>query len=228
MGDRYFQNSFEDYDGGDLSVLNAARNDLSDQFKSKLKDKTEIILKTLEEKRKHWYDRDDFSLYTGVPGVAYTMYRYGEVFNKPDYITKAIKLVDEYIDIRLKKSKREITFLCGVAGVLSLAAIMHHKYGDRERSEILVSDLDALGSYVVDPANEAIPDELLYGRSGYLYCVLFVNRHITPPPMEDALIKKVVDRILRFDHFMLKIFYYIKFVYHTTSNSVTFSNKILM
>ena len=36
-----------------------------------------------------------------------------------------------------------------------------------------------------------MPDELLYGRSGYLYSLLFVNKYISPAPIDRNLIKQV-------------------------------------
>lgn len=36
-----------------------------------------------------------------------------------------------------------------------------------------------------------IPDELLYGRTGYLYALLYVNKEIGPNTVEEAVISKV-------------------------------------
>ena len=41
-----------------------------------------------------------------------------------------------------------------------------------------------------------MPDELLYGRAGYLYSLLFVNQHIGPGIIEDDLIKQVCIKSL--------------------------------
>lgn len=37
-----------------------------------------------------------------------------------------------------------------------------------------------------------IPDELLYGRAGYLAALLYINANISPAPIEADLIKKVL------------------------------------
>lgn len=39
-------------------------------------------------------------------------------------------------------------------------------------------------------------DELLYGKAGYLYALLFVNKNISPAPIEGELIKKLINYIL--------------------------------
>lgn len=50
--------------------------------------------------------------------------------------------------------------------------------------------LKSLSCYVLRENND-LPDELLYGRAGYLFSLLFLNSNISPPPIEDELIKQV-------------------------------------
>ena len=38
---------------------------------------------------------------------------------------------------------------------------------------------------------DGMPDELLFGRSGYLYSLLFVQRHIGKPAIEADVIDQV-------------------------------------
>lgn len=47
-----------------------------------------------------------------------------------------------------------------------------------------------LSTYVLDK-HSGIPDELLYGRAGYLTGLLYLNSNIFPAPIEADLIKKV-------------------------------------
>lgn len=51
--------------------------------------------------------------------------------------------------------------------------------------------LKSLSIYVLDKHND-IPDELLYGRAGYLASLLYVNANISPAPIEADLITKVL------------------------------------
>lgn len=37
-----------------------------------------------------------------------------------------------------------------------------------------------------------MPDELLYGRAGYLSGLLYVNANVSPPPIEPDIIKQVL------------------------------------
>lgn len=36
-----------------------------------------------------------------------------------------------------------------------------------------------------------LPSEYLYGRAGYIYSLLFVNKYIKPSPIDDGLIRQV-------------------------------------
>lgn len=50
----------------------------------------------------------------------------------------------------------------------------------------------SVSAYVLDECSD-LPDELLYGRAGYLFCLLFLNSNISPPPIEEELIKQVFN-----------------------------------
>lgn len=52
-----------------------------------------------------------------------------------------------------------------------------------------------------------LPNEYLYGRAGYLYALLFVNKHVHPPPVNEALIRKVIlyISVLNFKIIIFKI-----------------------
>lgn len=43
---------------------------------------------------------------------------------------------------------------------------------------------------VISPDSE-IPDELLYGRAGYLYALLYVNNEIGPETVDETTVAKV-------------------------------------
>lgn len=43
--------------------------------------------------------------------------------------------------------------------------------------------------------NSDEPNEYLYGRAGYLYALMFVNKHISPPPIDDLFIRNIIDAI---------------------------------
>lgn len=55
--------------------------------------------------------------------------------------------------------------------------------------------MKSLSTYVLNKHSN-IPDELLYGKAGYLAGLLYVNANISPAPIEADLIKKVLLGIL--------------------------------
>lgn len=57
--------------------------------------------------------------------------------------------------------------------------------------ENISSRLISLNTDVLNPKSD-LPNELLYGRVGYLYALLFINTHIEPAPVDDKLIREVI------------------------------------
>lgn len=57
-------------------------------------------------------------------------------------------------------------------------------------SLIIFCRIKAISDDVFDPSSE-LPNEYLYGRAGYLFAVLYVNKHISPAPFEESFIRKV-------------------------------------
>ncbi|KAH0561428.1 glutathione S-transferase LANCL1 [Cotesia glomerata] len=186
---RHFENHFEDYSpGSSQDIIDATKNDIHDIFKELLKEKITIMLNRLNNYKKEWINRDDSSIYTGNTGIAYLYYLYGTRFNDESYITRAIELIERQSDSR---SKRDITFLTGEAGRLALGAVIFKSLNNEAQSHSMVAKLKAL----FNNATKSSYDELLYGRAGYLYALLFVNKHI-PNAIEDDVIKQIIYCIL--------------------------------
>ncbi|KAG8036214.1 hypothetical protein G9C98_004794 [Cotesia typhae] len=186
---RHFENKFEDYSpGSSQDIIDATKNDIHDIFKELLKEKITTMLNRLNNYKKEWNNRDDSSIYTGNTGIAYLYYLYGTRFNDESYITRAIELIERQSDSR---SKRDITFLIGEAGRLALGAVIFKSLNYEAQSHSMVAKLKAL----FNNATKSSYDELLYGRAGYLYALLFVNKHI-PNAIEDDVIKQIIYCIL--------------------------------
>ncbi|XP_006624620.1 glutathione S-transferase LANCL1 isoform X1 [Apis dorsata] len=192
---RHYDNPFEDYPNATVNfVVNTATNEITENYKETLKVQTKRLIDQLEENEHQWTYHDDYSVYTGSAGIAYMFYQYGKCFNEPHYIDKAMELIR--ICIHRCRSKREITFLTGIVGPLTLSAIMFHSQNNSTTTQDIISRIKSLSSYVLDE-NSGLPDELLYGRAGYLFSLLFLNSNIFPAPIEDELIKKVIAVIIK-------------------------------
>ncbi|XP_014222845.1 lanC-like protein 1 [Trichogramma pretiosum] len=193
MSSRHIPNPYEDYKKGKETFINSDASDISDEFRKKLSTGTEQLMQLLKHNEHNWYSYDDDSLYTGLPGIAYTLYHYGKTFKDESYVTKAETFVNNIVPNL--RGKRHVTFLTGNAGPLCLDAVMNHLGNNEKKAKDSIEKLKSLSSYVVDEGS-GVPDELLYGRVGYLYSLLFVNKHISPAPIEENLIKQVISCIL--------------------------------
>ncbi|XP_028049569.1 lanC-like protein 2 isoform X2 [Monomorium pharaonis] len=189
---KYYKNQFDDYS---TSVgHNIVRNDtnmIHDEFKSLLSSEINKLIEILMKNERKWINNDDYSVYTGQAGIAYTLFNYGKYYNDSVYINMATtilrKCTTEF------KSKSKITFLTGAVGPLALTAVLLQSQQKKEEAEQFILKLKSLSAHVFD---KSIPDELLYGRTGYLAALLYINANIVPAPIEADLIKKVVSHII--------------------------------
>ena len=100
---------------------------------------------------------NDSSVYTGLSGIALMFHKIGQT-------EQALKVLEKSKALSVSKKSR-ITFLCGSSGPLAISAKLNHSEDDL--TEVLKS-----GQNLQDPN---LPNELLYGRVGYLYSLLYVK-----------------------------------------------------
>jgi len=84
---------------------------------------------------------------------------------------------------------RDITFLCGEVGPLALAAVFFHLSGNKGDSQECISTVISFLPTVTSQSS-GLPSELLYGRVGYLYTLLFLQKYI-PSSITGDYIKEV-------------------------------------
>ncbi|XP_053972590.1 lanC-like protein 2 [Hylaeus volcanicus] len=197
---RYYDNPFNDcLDNSTLCrpLVNEDTKQVNDDFKETLRTHTKSLVDQLMVEQKNvWTRKDDYSMYTGSAGIAYMLYHYGKCVNEPSYIDKAAELLK--VCISKFRGRREITFLTGIAGPLALNAVILHTQGNVEESRNMISKLKSFSPYILEDVT--LPDELLYGRAGYLFSLLFLNSNISPPPVEGELIKQVIAVIIHSGH----------------------------
>ncbi|TGZ49502.1 lanC-like protein 2 isoform X1 [Temnothorax longispinosus] len=191
---KHYKNQFDDYS---ISVShNIVRNDtntIHDAFKSLLTSEIKKCIQVLKKNERKWLNSDDYSVYTGQAGIAYTLYYYGKYYSDSMYTNMAIEILQRCATEF--KSRHNITFLTGVVGPLALAAVILESQQKKKEAEQLILKLKSISTYVLDEHSN-IPDELLYGRAGYLAGLLYVNANLSTAPIEADLIKKVVSSII--------------------------------
>ena len=70
----------------------------------------------------------------------------------------------------------------------------------KQKREDMINRIKDLGLKIIENETEnkeEIPDELLYGRSGYLYCCLLVNNYSSlRGSIPDCIINPIIDQIM--------------------------------
>uniref|UniRef100_A0A3P8P0K2 LanC lantibiotic synthetase component C-like 2 (bacterial) n=1 Tax=Astatotilapia calliptera TaxID=8154 RepID=A0A3P8P0K2_ASTCA len=164
---------------------------VSTSFQKKVQSKIKDLLQQMEEGLKT-ADPHDFSTYTGWTGIALLYLQLHRVSNEASYLHRALDYVKRTMRIL---NGRKVTFLCGDAGPLAVGAVVHHKLNNTTDSKECLSRLLQLQRSVLSPDSD-IPDELLYGRAGYLYALLYVNKEIGTDAVDEDTITKVVTAIV--------------------------------
>lgn len=113
---------------------------------------------------------DDFTLYSGALGTALLLFKSFLVTRNGNDLILCSQIVNACDSASLHS--RDVTFICGRAGVCALGAVVAKYLG-----------YDQLLHYYLNHFKEIrltrdLPDELLYGRAGYLWACLFINEHI--------------------------------------------------
>lgn len=150
---------------------------------------------------KDWIS-NDYTIYTGTAGVGLLFFRKAPndtrnlrvcvaTFIKPSKTCVLLlqNIRKQYLQLEQLQSKR-VTFLCGDCGPLAIGAIVSHKLDDQKIYNFCIRKLTAFIKVVKNSSSD-LPNEYLYGRAGFLYALLFVNRHVCPAPFSDAAIKSV-------------------------------------
>ncbi|GMP67159.1 hypothetical protein CsSME_00027242 [Camellia sinensis var. sinensis] len=112
----------------------------------------------------------DFTLYSGTLGTAFLQFKAYQVTNNE----VDLKLCSEIVkacDFASSQS-RDVTFVCGRAGVCTLGAVVANHLGDDQLQTYYLSQFKDI------KIPKDLPDELLYGRDGFLWACLFLNKHI--------------------------------------------------
>ncbi|XP_042569947.1 lanC-like protein 2 isoform X2 [Cyprinus carpio] len=164
---------------------------ISDAFQKKVQSKIKDLLQQMEEGLKT-ADPHDFSTYTGWTGIALLYLQLYRVMQEASHLQRAL----DYVKRALRNlNGRRVTFLCGDGGPLAVGAVVHHHLKNQTESQECLTKLLQLQRSVLSPDSD-IPDELLYGRAGYLYALLYVSKEIGPDAVDETTIAKVVTAIL--------------------------------
>ncbi|XP_058082777.1 lanC-like protein GCR2 [Magnolia sinica] len=131
----------------------------------------------------------DFTLYTGSLGTAFLLFKAYEVTKNKNDLNLCIEIV-RACDTASRESEH-VTLICGRAGVCALGAVAAKNAGDHALLNHYVSQFKAI------KMPERVPNELLYGRAGYLWACLFLEKHIGEGTIPSTDTGTVVKEIIK-------------------------------
>ncbi|CAN1159859.1 LanC-like protein GCR2 [Linum perenne] len=201
MGDRYFPNQllhFEPESGTEeeeahrinesiTKLLSLPHPTLSQILKRSASDlKDTVVMETwgLRERRV-----SDYTLYTGMLGTAYLLFKAYQITNNGNDLNLCSEVV-QACDSASRDSGR-VTFICGRAGVCALGAVTAKHAGSERLLDYYITQFNKIRL----PSD--IPNELLYGRAGYLWACSFLNHHIGRETVSGSRMRAVVDEIIK-------------------------------
>lgn len=170
-----------------MKLLSMPYPSLSQLFKRAALDlKETIILETWGMTGQHV---QDFTLYCGTLGTAFFLFRAYLVTNNHNDLALSSQIVKACDSASI--NSRDVTFLCGRAGVCALGAVLAKHAGDEQFLNYYLAQFREIDL----PRN--LPDELLYGRVGYLWACLFINKHIGAGTIPSSYTSAVVNEIIK-------------------------------
>lgn len=191
--DRFFHNDYpRDIGDNRDGIMDSDKKRLSREYLEHTRKNIEILQKTLDVGVARGDGQDDFSVYTGTSGYSFLYLHLAQCRGDSSYMKKASSLLKNAL--RHLKGRRH-TFLCGDTGPLALAAVLYHREGDSDMAKDCISRIKRMKEDVLNPAS-GLPDEILYGRAGYLYSLLLLQREVGQTAVEDSLVRGVVAAIL--------------------------------
>ncbi|XP_066949513.1 lanC-like protein 2 [Macrobrachium rosenbergii] len=190
---RHFDNPFP-YDPANekTPVLDESKEKLSDDLVEDLKKSINDFLKVLESDMPSSIDWNDVSVYTGCSGYSLLFMHLADVLGHDKFLKKAQPLAEECVSkIRGKRH----TFLCGDAGPLAIGAALYTKLGMKSEATSCLERLRKLERDVLNPKS-GLPDEILYGRAGYLYALVYLQEKLGKSVIDNKAIRSVITSIL--------------------------------
>ncbi|KAH9608105.1 hypothetical protein KSS87_011062, partial [Heliosperma pusillum] len=177
MADRFFPNEMPEYIPE--ASMNTSRDSLTKLLhlpyqklcenlkKSALNIKDNVVKETWGKGGKRV---QDYTLYTGVLGTAYLLFKTYQLTNNNTDLALSLDIVKACHSS--SPGSKNVTFICGRSGVCALGAVLAKHAGDQRLMNHYLTEFKQINL----PAD--LPYELLYGRAGYLWSCSFLNKHI--------------------------------------------------
>ncbi|CAL9012609.1 unnamed protein product [Prunus brigantina] len=204
MADRFFPNIMPDFvaetptlptqeaepeigSGSLMKLLSMPYPSLSERFKRTALDLKETIL--IETWGATGQRVHDFTLYSGALGTALLLFKSYQVTSNTNDLSLCSQIIKACDSASL--GSRDVTFICGRAGVCALGAVAAKHLGDSASLDYYLAQFREI------KLSRNLPDELLYGKVGFLWACLFLNKHLGEGTISSAYMRAVVDEIIK-------------------------------
>ncbi|CAJ2655024.1 unnamed protein product [Trifolium pratense] len=131
----------------------------------------------------------DFTLYCGLLGTAFLLFKSYHVTRNTNDLTLCSQIIKSCDAASL--FSRDVTFICGRAGVCALGAVAAKHAGDDESLRYYLTQFLKIN------LPKDLPDELLYGRVGFLWACLFLNKHLGQGTVPSNYTAPIVNEIIK-------------------------------
>lgn len=144
----------------------------------------------------------DPTVYTGLLGTAFTCLRSYEVTGNEQDLLLCSNIVDTCsVSAHASSRQMTLTFLCGRGGLYALGAVAANYKGDHQgRDFFLKLFLEVAQERALPVGPEeggfGMSYELMYGRAGFLWAALFINKHLGEGTLPSDLLLPVVDAVI--------------------------------
>ncbi|XP_016359360.1 lanC-like protein 1 [Sinocyclocheilus anshuiensis] len=144
---RAFKNPYPDYTGpGCAQDFFDMQGNLTQHFANCISSKISELLAVMENGLKN-ADPRDCTGYTGWAGIALLYLHLHSIFGDFSFLQKAL----DYVSHSLRSlTQRWVTFLCGDAGPLAVAAVVYHRLQKPHEAEECVNRYDVICDAVLD------------------------------------------------------------------------------
>ncbi|GAQ79088.1 hypothetical protein KFL_000240190 [Klebsormidium nitens] len=143
--------------------------------------------------------RDPY-VYTGSGGTAFLLLKLTLAATHPNNLETCMEIVEECAKVA-GMMREHPSFLLGQPGVYALGAVAAFHAGKRDAQNVYLRMFLQAGHMpnLATPSlqcNSDPPNELLYGRAGFLWSALFLNTHLGQGIIPESVTQPIVSTIL--------------------------------
>ncbi|KAG6541093.1 hypothetical protein Mapa_017532 [Marchantia paleacea] len=144
---------------------------------------------------------NDPTMYVGVLGTAFLCLKVYLSTGSEDDLVQCMDIVDA-CSAAAQTMRPYVTFLCGQPGIYALGAVAAKYKGDKTRMNHYLALFDEVSNeraLSVGPAEGGLgmPYELLYGRAGFLWAALFINKHVGEETVPWTTTGPIVEAVIQ-------------------------------